>query len=102
MNFFGIGLPEMLVIFTVALLIFGPRKLPEISRSVAKTIKSLQQASRDFEMEMKRELEATETRGTAPPPAPISTVALTVEETLPTTEVTPTEPVPGQPESIVS
>ncbi|GAB4216030.1 MAG: hypothetical protein OHK0012_17450 [Synechococcales cyanobacterium] len=71
MNFFGVGLPEMLVIFTVALLVFGPRKLPEISRTVAKTMKSLQQASKDFEREMNREISAVEsTVTTTPTPIP--------------------------------
>jgi sec-independent protein translocase protein TatA len=32
MNIFGIGLPEMAVIFTIALLVFGPKKLPEIGQ----------------------------------------------------------------------
>jgi sec-independent protein translocase protein TatA len=43
MNIFGIGLPEMAVIMVVALLIFGPKKLPEIGRSVGKTIRSFQE-----------------------------------------------------------
>ena len=45
MNIFGIGLPEMAVIMVVALLIFGPKKLPEIGRSFGKTIRSFQEAS---------------------------------------------------------
>ncbi len=55
MNFFGIGLPEMTLIFIVALLIFGPKKLPEIGRSVGKAIRSLQDASKEFQDEFKRE-----------------------------------------------
>lgn len=55
MNLFGVGLPEMAVILVVGLLIFGPRKLPEIGRTVAKTIKSLQSASKEFEAELRRE-----------------------------------------------
>ncbi|HSF73903.1 MAG TPA: TatA/E family twin arginine-targeting protein translocase, partial [Microcoleus sp.] len=46
MNIFGIGLPEMAVIFTIALLVFGPKKLPEIGRSMGKAIRGFQDASR--------------------------------------------------------
>lgn len=57
MNIFGIGLPEMAVIMVVALLIFGPKKLPEIGRSLGKTIRSFQEASNEFQNEFKREAE---------------------------------------------
>ena len=55
MNIFGIGLPEMALIMIVALLVFGPKKLPEIGRSVAKTLRSFQDASKEFENEFKKE-----------------------------------------------
>ena len=66
MNFLGVGLPEMLVIFAVALLVFGPRKLPEIGRTLAKTLRSLQDASKEFEAQLNKEAQELEkaTRGT--------------------------------------
>jgi sec-independent protein translocase protein TatA len=60
MNIFGIGLPEMAVIFTIALLVFGPKKLPEIGRSVGKAIRGFQDASREFESEFTREAKQLE------------------------------------------
>jgi sec-independent protein translocase protein TatA len=62
MNFFGIGLPEMAVIFAISLLIFGPKKLPEIGRSIGKAIKGFQDASSDFQNELKKEIETVETK----------------------------------------
>ena len=61
MNVFGIGLPEMALIMVVALLIFGPKKLPEIGKSMGKAIRSFQDASKEFEDEFKREAEQIET-----------------------------------------
>lgn len=60
MNIFGIGLPEMAVIMLVALLIFGPKKLPEIGRSMGKAVRSFQEASKEFENEFKREADQLE------------------------------------------
>jgi sec-independent protein translocase protein TatA len=60
MNVFGIGLPEMLVIFVVALLVFGPKKLPEIGRTLGKTLKGFQDASKEFQDEFKKEAQEIE------------------------------------------
>ncbi|HEY9907224.1 MAG TPA: TatA/E family twin arginine-targeting protein translocase [Thermosynechococcaceae cyanobacterium] len=66
MNIFGIGLPEMAVIMVLALLVFGPKKLPEIGRSLGKTIRSFQNATKDFEEEFKREADQLEQPAKAP------------------------------------
>jgi len=65
-NIFGIGLPEMAVIMVLALLVFGPKKLPEIGRSVGKAIRGFQDASKEFEAEFKREAEQIEQAVKAP------------------------------------
>ena len=60
MNVFGVGLPEMILIMVLALLVFGPKKLPEIGRSLGKAIRGFQEASKEFETEFKREAERIE------------------------------------------
>lgn len=60
MNIFGIGLPEMALIMVLALLVFGPKKLPEIGRSMGKAIRGFQEASKEFQDEFKKEAEQIE------------------------------------------
>ncbi|MBD2231268.1 TatA/E family twin arginine-targeting protein translocase [Phormidium tenue] len=66
MNVFGVGLPEMALIMVLALLVFGPKKLPEIGRSMGKAIKGFQEASREFEEEFKKEAQQIEKSVAAP------------------------------------
>ena len=43
---FGLGLPELVVIGGVAAVLFGPQKLPELGKSLGKTVKSFQEAAK--------------------------------------------------------
>ena len=54
MNVFGIGLPEIAVIGALALIIFGPKRLPELGRNLGKTLKGFQTASSEFEREIQK------------------------------------------------
>ena len=45
---FGIGMPELLIILVVALLVLGPRKLPEVARSLGRGIGEFRRASTDL------------------------------------------------------
>lgn len=50
----------------VAALLFGPKKLPEIGKSIGKTVKSFQQAAKEFESELKTEPEDSVTDSSSP------------------------------------
>ena len=60
MNFFGIGIPEIAVIVILALLIFGPKRLPQLGKTIGKTLKGLQTASKEFENEINKTLKLNE------------------------------------------
>jgi sec-independent protein translocase protein TatA len=56
MNVFGIGLPELAVIAAIALLVFGPKRLPEFGKTLGRTLKGFQSASSEFEREFRASL----------------------------------------------
>jgi len=72
MNVFGIGLPEMAVIGAVALLVFGPKRLPELGRTLGKTLKGFQSASKEFEREINKAMAEPELSESAATPLPPS------------------------------
>ena len=60
MNIFGVGLPEVTVILILALIIFGPKKLPELGKQLGKTLKSLKKASNEFQNEIDQVINESE------------------------------------------
>lgn len=73
MNFFGIGLPEMAVIAAIGLLVFGPKRLPELGRTLGRTLKGFQSASREFEQEFRNVIDTD--KGAADASAPPQAIA---------------------------
>lgn len=45
---FGIGAPELIVILVIALVVFGPGKLPELGKAVGKTIREFKNATKEI------------------------------------------------------
>ena len=57
-----LGGPELFLIFVVALIVFGPRKLPEIGKSLGKMMGEFRRASNDFRNTIESEVEAEKIR----------------------------------------
>jgi Tat protein translocase TatB subunit len=53
---FGIGMPELLVIAGLALLLIGPKKLPDLARSIGKTLGELRRAADDLKGTISEEI----------------------------------------------
>jgi len=70
--FGSIGMQELIIIFVIALIIFGPRKLPELGRSLGKSLAEFKRASNDLRNTLEEEIRVDEQRSAqAPKPAPV-------------------------------
>ena len=79
--FGSIGMPELVIIFVIALIIFGPRKLPELGRSLGKSLAEFKRASNELKSTLEEEIRLDEQRATLDaskaaasqaPPAPVT------------------------------
>jgi len=72
-----LGGPELLLILVIALIVFGPRKLPEMGRSLGKMMLEFRRASNEFKRTVEDEVDAEQARerAQAAAPAPAATLA---------------------------
>jgi sec-independent protein translocase protein TatA len=94
--FGSIGMPELIIIFVIALIIFGPRKLPELGRSLGKSLAEFKRASNELKSTLEEEIRLEEQR------SKVETTSKPAETTSPTSapmqesaSVHPTESATG-------
>jgi sec-independent protein translocase protein TatA len=63
--FGSIGMPELVIIFVIALIIFGPRKLPELGKSLGRSLNEFKKASNDLQNTLEQEIKLEEQKETA-------------------------------------
>ena len=97
--FGSIGGPEVVLLFIAALLLFGPRRLPEIGRTIGKTVADFRRATNDFKLNLEREVRMEELKDavspieTAPPPETLArSVLLDPEAPAPSPDAKPESP----------
>ncbi len=95
---FNIGFPELLIIVAIALIVFGPNKLPELARAFGKAMREFKKATEEvkesFEAET-RDLE--EIKQTLTDKSLLADLAEELSHEAPTTEVTSAHPEPSLP-----
>ncbi|HUP45270.1 MAG TPA: twin-arginine translocase TatA/TatE family subunit [Thermoanaerobaculia bacterium] len=93
---FNLGVPEILLILAVALIVFGPRKLPEIGKTLGKALGEFRRATDDLKNTIEREVRLEELKGIGPSIVPFDRETPPPPEQPDTAEVAP-EPPPSAP-----
>jgi len=73
--FGSLSVPEILIILVIALIIFGPRKLPELGRSLGQSLAQFRKASEDFKRSWEEEITVEEKHLSQPIPSPSVTAS---------------------------
>jgi sec-independent protein translocase protein TatB len=85
----NLGFPEMIFIFLLALIIFGPKKLPEIGRQIGKAMNEFKRASNEFKAQIESEINnldlPNERQIMAPLQPPVGSIASAPVDPEPTT-----------------
>lgn len=63
-----LGFPELLLIFAIALIVFGPRKLPEIGRTIGRAFGEFRRATHELKSSLEDDIDAEQGRSTRPKP----------------------------------
>ena len=94
--FGSIGMPELVIILVIALIIFGPRKLPELGRSLGRSIGEFKKASNELRSTLEEEIRIEETREQKKATKAEQDSAIAAASTPPSaTPVPPVTPVPA-------
>jgi sec-independent protein translocase protein TatA len=92
--FGSIGMPELIIIFVIALIIFGPRKLPELGRSLGKSLAEFKRASNELKSTLEEEIRIEEQQQRADAARQAAAVQPPAATVAPETAAPPIEPVP--------
>ena len=91
---FGIGMPELMVIFVIALIVLGPKRLPDLARSLGKSLHEFRRASTDLRREF---LDVSEEARIDPPVRAGEAPAAPQPPANPAAAPTPQAQPPGEP-----